>query len=188
MNTLRKTFWHNESGLASIELGLIAPVLIFSLIFAGNIAFRIQHEQKLAAAAYAGVNYLQDQVAAAGVGALRPRVDPETGQPMNASAVEVARRIIEDAYGSNIDISGIVIDTYCGCPQRNADFRNGFDEEEPFYSRTEMTTNTSQDVCPANCPDSSKSRVIASIDIEHTARDLFGNEERITERVVTRLR
>lgn len=189
MRFLQTNFFKKDDGLAAIELGLITPVLSVALVVGANLGFNVLQEDRITSAAYAGVNYLQDRVATSGTEALRPQIDPQTGERRRSSAVETARLIIQDAYtGGNIDVSSIVIDTECGCPQRAAAERNGFDETRPFYARSEMSVNPSQDICPTNCPDSSQSRVIAEINIQHTATDLFGNKKQLSERIVTRLR
>ena len=181
-------FLKDNSGLAALELGLITPVLLAALIAGANIAFSILQEEKISAAAYAGVNFLQDQVAAGALDGVRPSTDPNTGEQQDGQLVETAKLIIQDAHGGDIDVSSIIIETYCGCPQKNSDFRNGFDEAKPFYQRSGMSTSRSQDLCPVRCSDSTQSRIVVEIDIEHVGRNLFGGEYKVAEHMVTRLR
>ena len=181
-------FAENESGVAAVEMALIAPIAFGSMLLAANTAYVLFEHQKVSSAAHAGAEYLQDQSNTDNLSSFQDTTDPQTGDLVDGAGITTTRLIIRDAHGSAINLGSIDVTAYCGCPKSKPNVPHGFDDTQEFYSTSGVSDDTSANICPTDCSDSTPARVIAKIIVTHTMTDFFGHQEVIREEVVTRLR
>ena len=181
-------FARDESGVAAVEMGLIAPIAFGSMLLAANTAYVLFQHQKVSSAAQAGANYLQDQSNRGEMSTLQKTTDPQTDDLVDGPAIMTTKLIIKDAHGSAIDLEDIDVTAYCGCPKPKPDTTHGFDDTQAFYTLSSAADDSSANICPTDCSDSTPSRVITKIVITHKMEDFFGHQEVVREEVMTRLR
>ncbi len=211
-NLLRK-FRKDTDGTISVEFAMIAPMLIFGSLFAIDLGYQVNKQQKVEASLAAGSNYLQDFALGHNMNELRPNYDSQTGKVSDTEAISTVKQVIEKASGGMVNPHEINIDVYCACPNNkvpddggigtpgeNFEFQieqpisgeKDFDFTDPtlkYYTKTNMSLFRKGELCAFNCPDNGgRARVIAEMDIQHVMNDLFGKETTVRETLLTRIR
>ena len=185
MKKLVKSFLRSRDGVAAVEMAIIAPILFGATLMTANVAYMVWEHQRVANAAVAAMNYLQDQSLDGHYAGLAPSKSDAQG---DGDLVATAKLILQDAYGKPIDLGEVSITASCGCPKKNSEMANGFDENKPFYQKTDVVSNGSDNICPTPCSDGDAARIVAEIDVSMTVTSLFGKDKTISERLVSRLR
>ncbi len=218
MQKLFNKFRRNEDGVVSLEFALIAPMMIFGTLFAINLGHQVNKHQKVGSALTAGSNYLQDYLMENAVEELRPNYDSKTGTSSETNLVNMIKRVVQSAYGEDLQLEEIAIDTYCGCPSPAGlqgggtneppddgsfemaieqpgtdDSVEGFDfkdRSKDFYTRTNMSPWRKGELCAFDCPDpvGGRARVITEFHVYHRMYDLFGKETIVKKNLKTRVR
>lgn len=213
MKSLFQKFNKNKDGVVSVEFALIAPMLIFATLFAINLGYSVNKHQKLASSLTAGSNYLQDYVLENNLEAVRPNWDNETGNSSDTNTISTLKNVIQAAYGQELRLDEIFVNTYCACPNHtdpnglggstdpdnfeiavepNGTSNNEFDfedSENDFYTKTRLSLWKKGELCAYNCPENGgRARVIMEVDIYHRMTDLFGKETVVHEKLKTRIR
>lgn len=211
-NLLRK-FKKSDDGTISVEFAMIAPMLIFGSLFAIDLGYQVNKQQKVEASLAAGSNYLQDFAMGHNMNELRPNFDSQTGKVTDTESLTTVKQVIQKASGDMVDAKEIEVDVYCACPNNKVpdtgnigttgeDFEfqieqptygeKDFDFSDPtqkYYTRTNMSLFRKGELCAFNCPDNGgRARVIAELDIQHVMNDLFGKETVVRETLLTRIR
>jgi len=218
MKRFLNKFRRNEDGVVSLEFALIAPMMIFGTLFAINLGYQVNKEQKVASSMAAGSNYLQDYLMENAIEDLRPNYDSKTGSISETNLVGTLRKVVQSAYGEDLMLEEINVDTYCGCPNpagvnqggesptvpTDGSFEmaieqpvdntggEGFDFQDPnkdFYSRTRMSIFKKGELCAFDCPVvGGRARVIMELQVYHRMNDLFGKESIVHQKLKTRVR
>jgi len=206
----------DEQGVVSVEFALIAPMMIFGALVAINLGYQVNKHQKLAASITAGSNYLQNYAFEENLNDMRPNWNSDTNLASDSGPIETAKLVIQSAYGSDLELDEIYINTYCGCPNNKVPDGGGGTEPDPdeyeiateqsgssnnnsefdfanpqkdYYTKTKMSLWRKGELCAYDCPSQNgRARVLMDIDIQHSLHDLFGKEIVIYETLKTRLR
>ncbi len=186
-------FVNDKSGAIAVETAILTPFVLFGLLTAGTLGFSVYNHQKVYTAAYSGASYLHDQIAAGDMSGLKP-TENQDGEVEPGRWISTAKLVIKDASGLPLDLSKIDIQAYCACPAMNpgelktADAEDEMTGRDHFYEREAIAVSEGNEVCPTNCKNGNKSRVIAEIIIDYDAKSLKGGNDPIREKLVTRLR
>ena len=191
-------FLKDRSGAISVEFAMIAPMLIFSTMYSANMGYKVHQHQKLTAATNAATMYLQDHAMNKDLSTLRPTYDKFTGQFNDSDTVTAVKSAVQAAYGADLALESIQVDTVCACQAAPAqptdgtqtvteyDFEN---EETQFYKKQTISYSASGEVCAFNCPGvGGRARVLVEINIRHQTSDFFSDDVIVTESITTRLR
>lgn len=171
-------------------------MLIIATLYSINLGYQVSKHQKLASSIAAGNNYLQDYIMEKNLSDFRPIYDADTGQTDDNTPIANAKLVIQAAYGSQLKLDEIFIDTNCACPNNaggsgteedpTLDFT---DPETEFYTRTKMALWKKGEICAFDCPEQGgRARVIVKIEIDHLIKDLFANDEVVHEVLKSRMR
>ena len=211
MKKLIQNFRKNEKGVVSVEFALIAPMLIFATLFSINLGYSVNKHQKMASSLAAGTNYLQDYLLENNLEELRPNWDQDTGKVSDTNTISTMKSVIQSAYGDDLALGEIYVNTYCACPNHKVpdeggetEFPEDFgiavetngekdfdfaDSDQEFYTKTQMSLYRKGELCAYDCPSNGgRARVIMEVDIYHTMTDLFGKETVVHEKLKTRIR
>jgi len=206
LNKLRR----DENGVVSLEFALIAPMMIFGTLFAINLGYQVNKQQKIASSMAAGSNYLQDYLMENAVEDLHP------GNQSESNLINTVRQVVQSAYGDDLLLEEVFVDTYCGCPnpagisqggtnvpedgsfemaieQPTEQQGSGFDFQDPeedFYNRTSVASSGRGEICSYECPEpvNGRARVIMELQVYHRMSDLFGKESIVHQQMKTRVR
>ncbi len=213
MKKLLSKFKKNKDGVVSVEFALISPMLIFGTLFAINLGYSVNKHQKVASSIAAGSNYLQDYMLEENLEELRPNWNNETGKTSDTNTLATMKNVIRAAYGEELKLDEIFVNTYCACPNHTdpnssggttdsnefetateptetegEDF-NFAESDRDFYTKTRLSLWKKGELCAYNCPDNGgRARVIMEVEIYHTMKDLFGKETIVHEKLKTRIR
>lgn len=195
IKTLFQKLAKDDKGVISVEFALIAPMLIFATLTAINLGYQVSKHQKLASSIAAGNNYLQDYVMKENLNDFRPNFNVDTNQVSDTTPLANAKYVIQSAYGDDLSLDDIFINTECGCPNNS---NSGGEQSEPidftkpeteYYTRTKMALWKKGELCAFDCPEQGgRARVIVEIEVNHTIKDLLGHEEVIYEVLKSRMR
>ncbi len=197
MKSILKSFFNNKDGVVSLEFSLIAPALIFGSLYAMNLGYQVNKHQKLASSITAGSNFLQDYVSNNSTDTFRPNYNNENGQTSDSKPMVTAKHVIQSAYGDDLKLEDIDIETYCVCPNPNQSGEAGEEElpydftdpETKYYTKQKLTLWKKGELCSYNCPnDAGKARVVVEIAVDHNIHDLFAKNIIIREKLKTRFR
>ena len=190
-------FIKDKTGAISVEFALISPMLIFSTLYSANMGVKVHEHQKLASAVTAGSMFLQDYTLKKDLRTLRPNFDELNQDYVDSTPITFAKSVIRNAYGEELPLESIQIDTMCACqaPQTDPsgtateipyDFK---DENTTYYNKQSISYSQSGELCPFNCPGvGGRARVLVEINIYHNTADFFSDEVLVAETVTTRLR
>ena len=213
MKTILHKFLKNRDGVVSVEFSLIAPMLIFGTLFAINLGYQVNKQQKVEASLAAGSNYLQDFALNHNMAELRPNYDSETGKTNDTQTLSTVKKIIQTASGGMIEAHETYVNTYCACPNNKVPDQDGgsidennfemtlepvnsgqkdfdfTDYSKDYYSKTRMSLFRKGELCAFDCPQNGgRARVIVEMDVYHNVKDLFGKSTIIHEKLQTRIR
>ena len=212
MFNLLRAFRKDTDGTISVEFAMIAPMLIFGSLFAIDLGYQVNKQQKVEASLAAGSNYLQDFALGHNMNELRPNYDSNSGKVSDTQSLADLKKVIEEASDGMVNAREIEVDVYCACPNNKVpdggsiDPGAGFefqieqptsgekefdfsDRSQNYYTKTRMSLFRKGELCAFNCPDNGgRARVIAEMDIQHVMNDLFGKETVVRETLLTRIR
>ncbi len=174
----------SNSGVSAVEFALIAPFVIGAGLFATSVSFKILERQKLDSAVISTAYYLEDRVLSGDWEAFQS--DGSSGS--SSDVISTANLILSDAYKSSARLTVRKLGVYCGCPQSTGVDGELYDDTKPFFTRYEVETAGSREICSTPCSDNSGARILAEIEVLASNTDMFGEPYVLEKRLVTRLR
>jgi len=190
-------FLKDKSGAISVEFAMISPMLIFSTLYSANMGVKVHEHQKVASAVSAGTMYLQDYTLQKDLRTLRPNFDDLSQDYVDSTPVNFAKNMIKNAYGDDLPLEAIQIDTMCACKAPNQDPEGTLtevpydfeDQNTTYYNKQSISYSRTGELCPFNCPgENGRARVLVEINVYHKTADFFSDDVLIAETVTTRLR
>lgn len=181
----------DRSGISATEFALISPIVIAIALMAISSSFKILHRQRLDAAVTVASYYLTDKVLDGDMTGFQPTRTPRndgTGEYDYEPGyfIGTARFVLNDAYRSAATLTVTEIEVFCGCPQTYSG--GSVQTDQPFFTRLDVEAADEAPICSMSCPDQSRARVLAEIDVVSENSDFFGHAYTLEKQLVMRLR
>ena len=183
-----KAFFKDRSGISATEFALISPIAIAIAMSAITYSFKLLDRQRLDAAVTASAYYLADKVLDGEMSGFQPTREMVDGayEFTPGQFVQTARFVLSDAYRSSATLTITELDVFCGCPQNYSG--GDVQTDQPFFTRFTAEAADEAPLCSMTCPDRSRARVLAEIDVTSTSNDFLGQEYTLEKQIVMRLR
>lgn len=183
-----KAFSKDERGISATEFALISPIAIAIAMAAISYSFKLLDRQRLDSAVTASAYYLADKVLDGDMSSFQPTREMVSGayEYTPGTYISTARNVLIDAYNADATLTITRLDVFCGCPQSYSG--GNVQTDIPFFTRFDAEAADEAPLCSMSCPDRSRARVLAEIDVTSTSNDFLGQEYTLEKQIVMRLR